>query len=238
MNKNEENYKRSFNALHLSEDFPERLEARLNDEREDKKMNSNTLHGFSRIAAAIAACAVTLGVGGVCYAADLGGIRTKVELWMNGEKTEVELEQDGMGYSWTDEYGENHGFGGMVLEEGGKEIPMTAEELAGQMNNEAVLRDKDGRLNLYYKNLCVDVTDMIGSDGTLYIHINDPVNPYTYFNYSEIDPKGAYHCSSWDRPEAGAEYIEIDASELESDSPAPERGDDVTVGTYTMVDED
>ena len=237
MNKNEENYKRTFNALHLSEDFSERLEARLNDEREVKRMNSNTLHGFSRIAAAIAACAVTLGVAGVCYAADLGGIRTKVELWMNGEKSEIELEQDDMGYSWVDEDGENHGFGGVVCDEDGKEIPMSAEELAAHMNNEAAIKVRDGRQNLYYKNLCVDVTDMINADGSLNVHIDDPMNPYTYFNFFDITLEG-FGCTSSDKPEAGVEYIELDASDLVSDDAAPERDEYETVGTYTTVGED
>ena len=238
MNKNEKNYKRSFNTLHLSEDFPERLEARLNDEREENKMNSNTLHGFSRIAAAITACAVTLGVGGVCYAADLGGIRTKVELWMNGEKTEIEVEEDGMGYTWTDENGEEHCFGGVAMDGFGNEVALTAEELAAAWNTGCDLKAEDGRFTLSYKNLSYDVTDMVTEDGTLRVHIEDPLNPYTYFGFEDINPDGTYGAYSLDVPEEGAVYIELDATGLDTEGEAVTRPDDVCVGTYTTVSED
>lgn len=214
MNKNEKDYKRSFSRLHLPEDFPERLEARLNDEREDNKMNSDTFHGFSRIAAAITACAVTLGVGGVCYAADLGGIRTKVELWMNGEKTEVEVEADGMGYTWTGDDGEVHGFGGVAMDDSGNKTALTAEELAAAWNTGCDLRAEDGRFTLSYKNLSYDVTDMINEDGTLRVHIADPINPNTYFGFEDITPDGTYGAYTNDRPEEGAVYIELDAAGL------------------------
>ncbi|MBR6257557.1 MAG: hypothetical protein IKR23_09280 [Lachnospiraceae bacterium] len=238
MNKNEKEYKRSFNTLHLSEDFSERLEARLNDEREENKMNSNTLHGFSRIAAAITACAVTLGVGGVCYAADLGGIRTRVELWMNGEKTEVEVDEDGMGYSWTDEDGEEYGFGGVTVDEDGNEVAMTAEELAEVWNTGCEIKASDGRLNLSYKNLSYDVTDMVNEDGTLRVHIADPLNPYTYFGFENITPDGSYGAYSLDQPEPGAEYIELDAAGLSTEGEAVTRPDNECVGTYTTISED
>ena len=50
MNKNTERYQRSFQKLHLSEDFPERVEAQLGKERKDKDMKIST---FARAAAAI-----------------------------------------------------------------------------------------------------------------------------------------------------------------------------------------
>ena len=97
--KNREDYKRSFNKLHLSDDFRERLDERLDEERKGKNMFNTSVHGISKIAAAIALSVITLGSAGICYASDLGGIRTKVELWLNGSKQVVELEAEGEGAS-------------------------------------------------------------------------------------------------------------------------------------------
>ncbi len=237
MNKNEENYKRSFNTLHLSEDFSERLEARLNDEMEEKKMNSHTLHGFGRIAAAIAGCAVTLGIGGVCYAADLGGIRSKIELWINGQKQEVELESDdeGMCYSWTDEDGEEHCFGGVAIDGFGNQEALSAEDLAAAWNTGCYLDWENGRLKLSYKNLSYDVTDMVREDNSLRVHIADPENAFTYFGFDDITADGCYEASTHNKPEDGTVYIELDASGLSTDGEIIERPDDVNVGTYKSV---
>ena len=51
MNKDQERYQKSFQKLHLSEDFRERLDARLEKEREDKKMKKTTFLGLTRAAA-------------------------------------------------------------------------------------------------------------------------------------------------------------------------------------------
>lgn len=239
MNKNEERYVRSFSALHLSDDFSERLDKRLSEEKRGSEMeNVISFRNFNRVAAAVAICAVTLSVSGVCYAADLGGIRTRIGLWINGVKNEVEIDQDGMGFTWTDETGEDHGFGGISLDEDGNEIPMSAEELAGYMNNECTLRPQEGRVELYYKNLSVDVTDMISGDGTLNVHIDDPLNPNTYFSFSDITPEGSYGCSSRNEPEDGVEYTELDASELVMDSEAIELQDNEEYTSYVTVTDD
>ena len=115
---NEEWYRRSFDRLHLSDDFGKRLEERLKENGKESKMNTS-IHGISRFAAAAIAGVIAFGSFGACYAADLGGIRTRIEIWMNGEKSEVEVEEDGMGYSWTDADGETYGFGGIALDEDG-----------------------------------------------------------------------------------------------------------------------
>ncbi|MBR5421232.1 MAG: hypothetical protein IK115_08815 [Lachnospiraceae bacterium] len=233
---NEEWYRRSFDRLHLSDDFGKRLEERLKENGKESKMNTS-IHGISRFAAAAIAGVIAFGSFGACYAADLGGIRTRIEIWMNGEKSEVEVEEDGMGYSWTDADGETYGFGGIALDEDGNESPISAEELAAYMNSECTLKAQDGRLMLFYKNLSTDVTDMVSAEGTLNVHISDPKNPYTYFSFSDITSDGTYGCSSSDTPEGGASYIELDASGLTDEAgPAPERSDNEAVGTYTTSD--
>ena len=221
MNKNTERYQRSFQKLHLSEDFPERVEERLGKERKDEKMKIST---FARAAAAIGACVVTLGAGGLCYAADVCGIRTQVGVWLNGQKVTVEADSEERGpFNWEDATGNSVGYGCMTYDEDGNEVWMNAEELAEVVNNDPSLRKAGDRAILYYKNLSFDVTDQIREDGTMYVHIEDPLNPYTYINFDEIAED---HYSGWTDsvPEEGVEYFELDAAGLTPEgTPAPER---------------
>lgn len=221
MNKNTERYQRSFQKLHLSEDFPERVEERLGKERKDEKMKIST---FARAAAAIGACVVTLGAGGLCYAADVCGIRTQVGVWLNGQKMTVEADSEERGpFNWEDATGNSVGYGCMTYDEDGNEVWMNAEELAEVVNNDPSLRKAGDRAILYYKNLSFDVTDQIREDGTMYVHIEDPLNPYTYINFDEIAED---HYSGWTDsvPEEGVEYFELDAAGLTPEgTPAPER---------------
>jgi hypothetical protein len=221
MNKNTERYQRSFQKLHLSEDFPERVEAQLGKERKDKDMKIST---FARAAAAIGACVVTLGAGGLCYAADVCGIRTQVGVWLNGQKVTVEADSEERGpFNWEDANGNTVAYGGNTFDENGNEMWMNAEELAEVINNDPSLRKVGDRAMLYYKNLSFDVTDQIREDGTMYVHIEDPLNPYTYINFDEIAED---HYSGWtdEVPEEGIEYYELDAAGLTPEgTPAPKR---------------
>ncbi|MBP5554044.1 MAG: hypothetical protein J6X94_04140 [Lachnospiraceae bacterium] len=230
---NEERYKKSFDNLHLSGDFSSRLNESLEKEREDKKVVK--LFSAGKIAAAIAIC--TLACGTACYAADVGGIRTSFNIWINGTNHEIEVQDDGNGgYSYTDENGHEYGFGGVSYGPGGEEVPMSAEELVELMNNDGTLEfTEDDKVIFHYRNLSEDVTDQI-KDGKLYIHLEDPTNPYTYFNFSEIVPNGSYSLTTDDSKEGSADYVEVDATNLATGEPAPERGDDEVYGTYILSD--
>jgi len=238
---NEEWYRRSFENLHLSDDFGARLEESLERNGKEKGMKTS-IHSFSRAAAAAAACLVAFGSMGVCYAADAGGIRSAVELWFNGSKQVGELEEaeDGAYYRVTNEEGETvANFGGLTIDENGNETAMSGEELAGMMNNQANLAfGENGQLTFCYRNLSVDVTGLIGADGKLHIHVDDPQNPYNYFDFSEITGHG-YELTTDKKPMPGVTYYEADASGLEEISTAvPEHSDDVCYGTYVTTTED
>ncbi|MCR5249465.1 MAG: hypothetical protein K6E50_02530 [Lachnospiraceae bacterium] len=207
---NEEKYKKSFQTLHLSDDFQERFEKRLKEEREGKNMDTNGIYRISRTAAVIAACALAFGSLGICYAADVGGIRTNFEMWINGSRQEVELEQvSETEYRWTDEDGGVHQMGGVMKEGDGSERPMTGEELVDQTNAQCNYEEGDGRSFISYKSLRADVTDLIGADNTLYIHIDDPENPSTYFCF-RIQGRDEYTCTADCVPAEGVEYHELE----------------------------
>ena len=232
---NSELYKASFDKLHLSGDFEARLAAGLEKEREENKVNNIRVFGLGRVAAA--AIVLTLTCGSVCYAADLGGIRTRLQLWINGLDKNVEVTDMGDGsFVWTDENGENHGFGGVSETEDGRITTMPANDMSELINNSAQLEFKDGRIIFHYHNLSEDVTDKNAGDGSLHVHVNDPANPNTYFDFEEIK-NGTYsvECS----PEAKQEvkYHEADATDLISGEPVEAFDEDTGVSITTTTTE-
>ena len=195
------------------------------------------LFSAGKIAAAIAICSLTCGTA--CYACDVGGIRTNFNIWLNGSNQEIEVQDNGDGsYTYYDDNGHEYGFGGVSLGPNGEETPMTPDEYFELLNNEGVLRINDeGRTLFYYHNLVEDVTDLI-EDGELYLHVEDPSNPYTYFAFTEISGNGNYACSTGDSKEWFKDYIEIDASDLITGDQALELDEDETVSYAVTTDED
>ena len=240
---NKEKYQRSFNTLRLSGDFREKCKKTPEESGKGKIMKFRSMYGISRAAAAaIAVCLLVVGSVGVSYAADLGGIRTKLGIWINGTKQDVEVVQVGDGsYTVCDENGEETmGFGGVAIDENGNERPMTAEELAGFMNNDCRLEfTEDGKMIFSYKNLVEDVTDQLDSRGELHIHVDDPANEYTYFNITDIDG-GGYSVDSGRKPSFGKKYYEIDSSNLvnEENGYEVERDENTGYSSSVTVTED
>ena len=243
MNKNnKDKYQKSFNALHLSDDFREKIKDIPEESGRRNIMNFRSAFGISRVAAAIAAAVtVVIGSAGVCYACDVGGIRTSLNLWINGEYKTFEASDEGDGsYVIYDENGEEQcGMGGIAFDEFGNETPMSAEELAQYMNNDCHLEfGEDGSITFYYKNIVEDVTDL-NEDGNIYIHVADPSNDFTYFHIYDISDHG-YSSSSDNKPEAGKDYYEVDASNLEITdvNNGPAATDDALTYTGTFVIDD
>jgi len=79
---NKEKYKQAFSALHVSDELY--LEV---SKMADKKRK----HKFTQIAASIAACALLAGGSTTAYAANMGGIQRTIQLWIQGDQTEVTI---------------------------------------------------------------------------------------------------------------------------------------------------
>ncbi len=232
---NSDRYKASFDNLHLSGDFRMRLAQSLEKEREDSKVRNIRAFSIGRIAAIVAVC--TLACGTVCYAADLGGIRTTIRMWIHGQDESVDVLDTGDGsFVWTDENGENHGFGGYSMTEGGEITTMSAEEIAACMNNGAELVSEEGRIFFCYRNIREDVTDLIGSDHTLYVHISDPSNPNTYFGFGDIG-QGSYSTDCSGEAAEGVEYHEVDATGLIPGEPVEALDEDTEFSITTTETE-
>ena len=235
---NRERYQRSFEALHLSEDLREKC-VNPKESGKGKIMNFRAMYGISKLAAAAAAvCTIALGSAGICYANDVGGIRTQVNLWLNGEKQEIEVQETDEGYYvvYDENDEETMGFGGVSYDAFGNEIPMSAEELVGLMNNECRLDfTDDGRVIFYYKNLVEDVTDLIDEKGRLYIHVEDPANPYTYFDITDIEMNGGYSMESGKKASFGKDYYEVDSTDIAVDEESAAEYDDDTAMTSFVI---
>lgn len=153
---NRERYKRAFQALHAPNHTME----------ETMKMKKSMFYSVPR-AALVAAmvCILLMGLFSVACAADIGGLRQVVNLWIHGKSTEAAVtqgEDNGFTVTWEDEDGEVHemGGGGVAIEDDGTERPVTMEEYLDQLLNSAnVEQDARGRVMLYYYDQAVDITD-------------------------------------------------------------------------------
>ena len=154
---NKENYKRAFPHVQ-----PSRVIT-----MEDLEMNRKS-YVRGRILTVIGSIAGTVILtGGVCYAANVGGIQDTVKLWLYGNQVEaiVDKDEDGMYLvTYEDDNGQHqfHG-GGAVLDEDGTWRPYTEEEYAELISTQIDVRphiDSDGRIMLYAKDVELDITDM------------------------------------------------------------------------------
>ena len=97
---------------------------------------------LTTIAATAAVCAVLVGSAAAAYTVDAGGIQRMVQLWLNGDQTQVEIQFDGNGtytMEYTDRAGERQeqGGGGVAFGPDGSERPLTEEELLEHLTAEA-----------------------------------------------------------------------------------------------------
>lgn len=158
---NKERYKRAFSALQSS--------GPLNLEVEEMAKLKKKHKANIAVAAAII-CAVIIGGSGTAYAADLGGIREKISIWLYGNETEVEVtehQEDG-GYTFSYEHdGETvvMGGGGVSLDDNGNETWLSAEEVLAEMNGSAnIEEDENGRVWVYYYDQQIDITDLFNEE--------------------------------------------------------------------------
>ena len=188
---NKERYQRTFSALHASEDF-------LTEVTQMKHTNKARKNTALRVIAAVAIIAV---LATAAYAADLGGIRRTVQIWLHGDQTDAVLEIDGNEYTltYTDENGnEKQSMGGGKAFENGKERPLTEEEILEHLNDPEVFYNDDGTVTVYYLGQSIDITDKFDDDGICYVQVkNGSENRYLTIKYNEgycMSPYGYEPC--------------------------------------------
>ena len=140
----QERFQRAFAPLHAPSDTL----------TEVMKMTEQTHRKSGRRTAVIAlAAALLLATGSAAYAADLGSIQRRVQLWLHGDQTDAVMTVEPGHYTleYTDENGETQqrGGGGVAFEPDGTGRPLTPEELAS-------LRERCGAAVFFSEELCAN----------------------------------------------------------------------------------
>lgn len=188
---NKVKYQRTFSVLHASEfDLEELTMNKRKGIRISKRVT--TICAAAAIAAAMSICA---------YAADIGGIQRKVQIWLHGDKTsavlDIQQEENITNYDlkYTDENGEEkevHG-GGVALDMFGNEVPLSEEDIMEHIENEVDVQHKDdGTVWAYYKGCSMDITDKFDEDGYCYVQLKDGDDVV----YLTVEPDGGYSTSN------------------------------------------
>ena len=144
---------------------------------------TNRVRRFTRpLILVAAALALLMALSVTAYAADVGGIRRNIQLWIRGDQTDTVLDvtQEGdittYSISYTDENGneQSRGGGGVAIEAFGRERPLTEEEILDLLRNSAeVSYQDDGSVWVYYHSQKVEITDKFDEDGVCYVHLID-----------------------------------------------------------------
>ena len=134
---------------------------------EEKTLRSNRRRPLRVAATACASLALVVLLGAVAYAADLGGIRHPVNVWLHGDMTEVTIQQVGDGQlEVTYPAGSTRGTGGMAYDPDGTARGVTMEEVIDQLLTDVeATQDEDGRYWLYIRDHKIDITDQIEANG-------------------------------------------------------------------------
>lgn len=160
---NREWYSRTFDTLAPKRDFLANLSAPKRRARLPRT-----------VVAALVALAMAFG-GVSAYAANLGGIKRQIQLWIHGDQTNATLavKDDG---SYTLRYRDRGGKtreqagGGVVMEAGGKERPATAAEIEEHLKEPDLEETKDGRVLVEYGRTRLDITDRF-KNGVCYVKL-------------------------------------------------------------------
>ncbi len=192
---NREKYQRAFSSIHPATDYLEKI-----IKTEDSKMKKQRRASFPRALAACAAIIVILAaMSAGAYAADIGGIQRKLQIWAHGELTDAELNitTDGQySYTYIGEDGETKKVegGGVAYGLFGKERPLTEEEIIEQINSPELSFDEEGnKVMIYCRDRKVDITDKF-EDGVCYVKLTVDGKPL-YITVTK-DGDGGYSMST------------------------------------------
>lgn len=165
---NKERYKQAFSALHSSTVMPMEME----------KIAAVSKKAERRTAAAVLiACLLTAGGSGVVYAADIGGIQRTMQLWIEGDQTDVVFTYDTDGtyhlsYQLEDGQSEEVGVGGIAIEDDGSERPLTEKEVLEQLQDPIVKYEENGTVWVYYYDQKIEITDRF-EDGVCFVKVSN-----------------------------------------------------------------
>ena len=193
---NKENYKKAFSVLKSSCDFT----------LEEKRMNIIKRENAHRnLLTAAAVMLVVLAGSGTAYAADLGGIRETVQMWIHGEQTDVTINDESIEY--VDKDGNVQVETGIESNPQTGERPLTGEEIAEEKVNEVdVDKTDDGKVIMYFHDKQFDVTDNIANKKDTFHVVADGSEVYVKLDF---DANGDFSITTSPRPDWFTDYIEL-----------------------------
>ncbi|MCX4269404.1 MAG: hypothetical protein OSJ62_12200 [Lachnospiraceae bacterium] len=165
---NKEKYKQAFSVLHSPSEITMEVE----------RMAIMKKKKFRTAAAAVIMIGLLMaGTSGMVYAADIGGIQRTIQLWIEGDQTDVTFEYhaDGsyyLSYPVEDSTTEGWRGGGVAIEEDGKERPLTEQELLEELNYPTVKYKEDGTIWVYYYDQEIEITDQF-QDEVCYVKVSN-----------------------------------------------------------------
>ena len=164
---NKQRYQRTFGTLHASDDFLKEVSA----------MKTTKHFPARRLIGLCAAVILILGMATAAYAADVGGIQRRVQLWIHGDQTDVVLDIRSGQYTATyeDSEGNSHEFGGggVAFKPDGSERPLTEEEILEHLDRPEVEYEDDGTVWVYYRGQKIEITGKFDEDGVCYVQLKD-----------------------------------------------------------------
>ena len=156
-----------------------------------------TIH-FRRITGLILAACLVFTLAVTAYAADIGGIRRIIQIWLYGDQTTAVLDVQNGQYTVTDEEGSFiMGGGGVAFEPDGSERPLTEEEILEHLDHPEVAHKEDGSIWVYYRGQKIEITDRFDADGYCYLELRDGDDTL----YATIDKNGGMATSPTDYPQ-------------------------------------
>ena len=193
---NKENYKKAFSVLKSSCDFT------LEEKRMNRIKRENT---HRNLLTAAAVMLVVLAGSGTAYAADLGGIRETVQMWIHGEQTDVTINDESIEY--VDKDGNVQVETGIESNPQTGERPLTGEEIAEEKVNEVdVDKTDDGKVIMYFHDKQFDVTDNIANKKDTFHVVADGSEVYVKLDF---DANGDFSITTSPRPDWFTDYIEL-----------------------------
>ena len=161
-------YQRTFGVLHASGDFL----------KEDFPMNKTNHFPVRKLIILCAAVILLLSTSIICYAEDVGGIRTTIQLWIHADQTTAVMDIDNGEYTLTykdaDGTPREQAGGGVVVNPDGSERPMTDEEIMERVMQQAQMPEveyrTDGSVWVYYMDQAMEITDKF-EDGICYVKL-------------------------------------------------------------------
>ena len=167
-------------------------------ERTETMDNRKNIIHFRKITGLIFAASLVFTLAVTAYAADIGGIRRIIQIWIYGDQTTAVLDVENGQYTLTDEEGSFiMGGGGVAFEPDGSERPLTEEEILEHLDHPEVAHKEDGSIWVYYRGQKIEITDRFDADGYCYLELRDGDDTL----YATIDKNGGMATSPTDYPQ-------------------------------------